>query len=363
MGKTMMKHILITFLMICLFAVCGVAEEQTPFITVGKDVTVTYDVDDVVAEVLFYPENTVYQCYKVTATVLDASSDIPYITCYASYGHEGWSNGTGLGPEANLRKSNPEASFWTTLFKKDGDEPNMLIVDPNIPYDWQENYDPNAFITVKWHIEKLIGLRDPMANVEVTLSQKTLYYSGTGEKPKPTVTSVTAYGKKLQEGRDYRVSDPWYTSDTEGGITVFGEGAYGDLIRESFFLTSKKAEESGTKKTEEPSGKTVTSGDKKSQPMTVTATRKVVKLKKLKKKKQVVSPITVKSAQGAVSYKITVANKKSKKALKINAKTGKITVKKGTKKGTYRVKVTVTAAGNSEYEAGSRTVEVSVVVK
>jgi len=102
---------------------------------------------------------------------------------------------------------------------------------------------------------------------------------------------------------------------------------------------------------------------KQSQSMTVKATKKTVKAKKLKKKKQVISPITVKNAQGTVSYKITGGNKKSKKALKINAKNGKITVKKKTKKGTYKVKVKVTAAGNKSYNAGSKTVTVEVVVK
>ena len=76
-----------------------------------------------------------------------------------------------------------------------------------------------------------------------------------------------------------------------------------------------------------------------------------------------ISPITVKLAQGTVTYMITGGNKKSKKALKINKNTGKITVKKKTKKGTYKIKVTVSAAGNNQYEAGSKTVTVNVRVK
>ena len=104
--------------------------------------------------------------------------------------------------------------------------------------------------------------------------------------------------------------------------------------------------------------------EKDPQPMTVKAAKKkTIKAKKLKKKKQVISPITVKSAQGTVKYKITGGNKKSKKALKINKSTGKITIKKKTKKGTYKVKVTISASGNDNYNAGSKTVEVKVVVK
>ena len=61
------------------------------------------------------------------------------------------------------------------------------------------------------------------------------------------------------------------------------------------------------------------------------------------------------------------ANSKSKKALSFNAKNGKITVKKGTKKGTYKMKVTVTAAGTNtddpQYKSGTKKVTVKVVVK
>lgn len=55
-------------------------------------------------------------------------------------------------------------------------------------------------------------------------------------------------------------------------------------------------------------------------------------------------------------------NKKSKKALKINTRTGKIKVRKKTAKGTYRMKVTVTAAGSAKYEAARKTVTVIIKV-
>lgn len=55
--------------------------------------------------------------------------------------------------------------------------------------------------------------------------------------------------------------------------------------------------------------------------------------------------------------------KKAKKYLKLNAKTGKLTIRKGTPKGTYKLKLRVSAAGNHNYKAGGRTVAVKVVVK
>ena len=39
------------------------------------------------------------------------------------------------------------------------------------------------------------------------------------------------------------------------------------------------------------------------------------------------------------------------KGITINKKTGKVTVNKGLKKGTYKVKATVKAAGNNKYKA------------
>lgn len=99
---------------------------------------------------------------------------------------------------------------------------------------------------------------------------------------------------------------------------------------------------------------------KAAQPMKVTAAKKTVTASKVKKAAQTVTKaVTVKSAQGKVTY----AKSSGSKNLTINKTSGKITVKKGTKKGTYKIKVKVTAAGSSNYKSGSKTVEVTVVVK
>ena len=45
------------------------------------------------------------------------------------------------------------------------------------------------------------------------------------------------------------------------------------------------------------------------------------------------------------------------------AKNGKITVKKGLKKGTYRIQVKVTAAGNDIYKKMTKKVYVTIIVK
>ncbi len=95
--------------------------------------------------------------------------------------------------------------------------------------------------------------------------------------------------------------------------------------------------------------------------LTVKARKPVVKYAKLKKKNQTVKrarAITVKNAQGAVTYKKAKGNKKI-----TVAKNGKITLKKGLKKGTYKVKIKVTAAGNTRYAKATKTVTVTIKVK
>ncbi|MBR2279101.1 MAG: leucine-rich repeat domain-containing protein [Eubacterium sp.] len=86
-----------------------------------------------------------------------------------------------------------------------------------------------------------------------------------------------------------------------------------------------------------------------------------VKFANLKKKNQTVTQknaFTVSKAQGKVTYKKASGNGK----ITVNS-AGKFTVKKGLKKGTYKIKVKVTAAGNTTYKAVTKTVTVTIKVK
>ncbi|MBR2548286.1 MAG: hypothetical protein IKF07_08860 [Eubacterium sp.] len=56
-----------------------------------------------------------------------------------------------------------------------------------------------------------------------------------------------------------------------------------------------------------------------------------------------------------------MSNNKYKKYFTISKKTGKVTVKKGLKKGKYRLTIRVTAAGNDEYK--KKTVSVKTTVR
>ncbi len=106
--------------------------------------------------------------------------------------------------------------------------------------------------------------------------------------------------------------------------------------------------------------------NKKENPIKVTVKAKTVKLKKLKKKAQKAKAITVKNAQGKVTYKLVKKGitKKIRKLVKIGSN-GVLTIKKWkkAKKGTYKIKVKITAAGNSNYNAKTVTKTVKVKVK
>lgn len=98
---------------------------------------------------------------------------------------------------------------------------------------------------------------------------------------------------------------------------------------------------------------------KRSSLAKVKVSTKTVKRAKVKKKAVSVKAIKVSGAKGKVTFKKLSGSKK----LKVNKKTGKIKVKKGTKRGTYKVKVKVRIAGKGAHKAATKTVTVKIKVK
>ena len=102
---------------------------------------------------------------------------------------------------------------------------------------------------------------------------------------------------------------------------------------------------------------------------TIKATPRKVVLKKAKLARKSVriarkKAIKISNAKGKVTYALkSVSKKKFKKYFKINKKTGKILVKKGLKKGKYKLSIKVRAAGDISYKAAVKTVKVTVKVK
>lgn len=97
---------------------------------------------------------------------------------------------------------------------------------------------------------------------------------------------------------------------------------------------------------------------KKINTMKVTVKKKTVSAKKLKKGKVTVKALIIKKAKGKVIFK----KLSGAKCLSLTAK-GRIRIKKGTKKGTYRIKVKVKAKGNSSYTSKAITKTLKIRVK
>ncbi|HAM15880.1 MAG TPA: hypothetical protein DCP91_08500 [Eggerthellaceae bacterium] len=111
--------------------------------------------------------------------------------------------------------------------------------------------------------------------------------------------------------------------------------------------------------------KTITVAVKQgAQSLSFSKQTKSVKLAKVKKAKQVVAITTAKGAKTKVSYSITkVAKAKFKKCFSINKSTGKITAKKKTPKGTYKVTVKATAAKTANWAGASKSAVITIKVK
>lgn len=195
------------------------------------------------------------------------------------------------------------------------------------------NYTGTA--TATFTIEKADVSR---ANVVVAAAAA---YTGKAQTPGVTVTLA---GKQLKSGADYAIS---YANNKNAGtatVAVTGKGNYTGTATGSFTIA------------------------KAANPMTAKGKTATVKAKNVKKKAQTVKAakaFKVAKAQGKVTYKLSSA-KKGSKSFKSKFKVstaGKITAKKGLKKGTYTLKVKVTAAGNANYSAAAKTVTVKVKVK
>ena len=102
---------------------------------------------------------------------------------------------------------------------------------------------------------------------------------------------------------------------------------------------------------------------KKKNPLKAKGKTYKVKYKTLKKKTVSTKVSNVikfyNKGQGTRTYKKTSGNRK----ISVNKKTGKVTIKKGLKKGKYTLKIKVTAKGNSKYKSKSVTVTSKIVVK
>ncbi len=185
-------------------------------------------------------------------------------------------------------------------------------------------------------------------DVTITYPQKTYPYTGGEIKPVP---AVSFKGRLLEAGKEYTVSYGKNIDPGTGRVMITGTGKGSDhifgFLQDTFTISPKNITDtapSRLKNTLKVQGKTIT-----------------IKYANLKKKLQTVKrkqAFKVRKAKGAVTFKKVRGNKK----IKVSS-TGKITVKKGLKKGTYKIRVKVRAAGTELYKAGVKTVTLKVRVK
>ena len=181
-----------------------------------------------------------------------------------------------------------------------------------------------------------------LAGKAVALSAKTAVFNGSAQAP-----AVKTVGGANLAASDYKVAYKNASGSTVSAKSVKAAGSYTVVV-------TGKGNYTGTSKAAKFTIK------KAANTMTVKKLSKSVSAKKLKSSKRVVAPLKVSKNKGKVTYAKVKSGSSAK--LSINKKTGKVTVKKGTKAGTYKIKVKVKAAGNANYKAMTKTVTVAVKV-
>ena len=195
---------------------------------------------------------------------------------------------------------------------------------------------------------------DPSSNVisfviSDDIQGKTFKSNDTSEKTAaiPKNKKVTYNGKKqfLTAGEGYTLSGK--TSGTNAGT-----------YKATANLKAGYIWSDGTKS---PKVVVLTIG-RRNNPLTAKGKTVKVSAKTLKKKKKVTvkrsKAIAVSNVVGELVFKKTKGNKKI-----TVAKNGKITVKKGLKKGKYKVKVKILDSGNKNFKSGVKNVTVTIKVK
>ena len=172
----------------------------------------------------------------------------------------------------------------------------------------------------------------------VVLSKTSYTYNGKVQKP----SIKTICGKSLKEGTDYEAK--WSNNSSKNAgtytVTVTGKGDYKGTGTAKYTIA------------------------KASNTMKIKAKTATVKRSAVKEKAQTLAVSKVidftNKGQGAKTYVKKSGNNK----ITINKTTGKVTVKKGLKKGTYKVKVKVKAKGNTNYKASAvKTVTFTIRIK
>lgn len=234
----------------------------------------------------------------------------------------GWSQGQSFVNEVVVANGKARSKFVAS-----GQASNTYF--SKVGATWIEFGDAYKYVTLKaegkYEIDK--------ATVNVAAAGA---YSGAAKTP---AVAVKFGDETLVPGTDFSVA---YKNNVNAGtaaVTITGKGSFRGSKTLSFAI-SKAANSLAAK-----------------------ASSKTLKRSQVKSKAQTFKPVSLSSkGQGKVQYK-NVSAKSVAKCFSVNASSGAVTAKKGTGKGTYQVKVQVSAAGDGNHVAASKTVTSKVVVK
>lgn len=173
------------------------------------------------------------------------------------------------------------------------------------------------------------------ANIASTVGKTTITKTYTGADQKLT---ITVGGKTLVEGVDFVIDGKEPTAVGTHTIKIKGAGLYGGTATVTY--TIKKA-----------SKPVVTVSTK-----AVSAAKKGFKAKSLKKKSVTVKLGVKTPVKTKITYSVKV-KKSLKKYIKVS-KSGKVTLKKGAKKGTYKVVINI--KGTKSFKGGKKTITIKV---
>ena len=178
----------------------------------------------------------------------------------------------------------------------------------------------------------------------------------------PTIGSssvVTEVTVPLDEMRQtylnnlYLYVDVMKKLDGEVSGIIFDKGKFNINSTLTLYWDTLKKISNDTGDTEKPAVK------QKNPTIRTKVSSKTFTVPLLKKKSQSFTLGASVNSKGKLSYKKTSGSS----GISVNSKTGKITVKKGMKKGNYKIKVQIKAAAKGNYKAGTKTVTIIVKVK
>ena len=207
-----------------------------------------------------------------------------------------------------------------------------------------------------------------------TAGERQMKCDGCDSIIKETIPAGHAWGKVIYEwSDDYSMVVAKRVCNRDAGHQEF------EMARTTKKSVAKKADSSGKKSNQKDTSaadskannsekeKSGTVGIKKNNPLKVKGKKITLKYSLIKIKAQTIKRsriLRINNAKGKMSYTINkVVKAKFKKHFKINKKTGQLIIKKGLKKGTYKLVLKIAAKGNKVFDRITKQTMVIIRIK